>query len=228
MKIFITLLNLLVVNISIGQISVKDTTFLFKDTVDGQPQYIFIDTNLSSKFYKNIAGFGFGEDENKSYESSLQHLKDRRQKLIRRKPLIHNTEWVELKQYKSKFYVYYPCDFYNYYAHSINDTTFIDWTGEGPIANKIVAAKLINQKTFAFNLTGQESVKRNLIIHITDTVKGIAVFERIDKGKQKKYYLMIAADKIKAVPIIVNYCPYQKQSELSFEKPDFEKLLSSK
>jgi len=39
---------------------------------------------------------------------------------------------------------------------------------------------------------------------------------------------MISADKIKTVPIIVNYCPTQKQSEFEFETPDYLTLIKSK
>lgn len=79
-----------------------------------------------------------------------------------------------------------------------------------------------------FRLTGINNCEREIAIHIIDINKGIAVFEQIAKGKEKTYYLMIAADNIKSVPVIVNHCPIQKQAELTFDKPDFEALLKRK
>ncbi|MEO7530855.1 MAG: hypothetical protein ABIS69_05570 [Sediminibacterium sp.] len=224
-KLSLVVLVLILKQTSFGQKLTTDTTFFFKDTAGGQLQSIFIDQNRNSKFYENITGFTFGQFDNDTYESSLRFLKERNVKLFKTKLSLFTTKWVELKMYHGNYYAYSPCDFYTYFAHSINDTTFIDWTGEGPIANKILQAKVIDSNTYFLKLTGQYEQERRLIIHIVDKQKGIAVFENINASKVKKYYLMIAAKKIRNVPIIVNYCPYQKQFELEFEKPNFEKLL---
>lgn len=69
---------------------------------------------------------------------------------------------------------------------------------------------------------------RTLVIHIIDRNNGIAVFEETNSGNDKKYYLMISADKIKSVPLIVNNCETQKQLELQFEEPDYIELLKTK
>lgn len=55
---------------------------------------------------------------------------------------------------------------------------------------------------------------------------GIAVFEENTKGYPPGYYLMIAANKIRNFPIIVNYCKTNKQLEFNFDNPDYRKLLS--
>jgi len=229
LRTILTILTLGLVSQVFGQTNQKDTTFLLKETVDGELHTIFIDNNKSSKFYPDILDFKFGRFDKESYTSSLDYLKENNQPLIKKKPLIPLTTWVTLKQYKGQLYAYHPCDFLFHFRQSINDTTFIDWTGEGPVANKIVNSKKIDSKTYEFHLVGIYDKEQKLTIHIIDNKKGIAVFEQLSSNAtDKRYYLMIAADKIKSVPIIVNYCPTQKQMELEFETPDYKTMLKSK
>jgi|GEM_PF-3000322 len=110
----------------------------------------------------------------------------------------------------------------------VKNTTFIDWTGEGPVAIKIIEQNKIDSMTYKFKLTGIYNHYRKIIIHIIELKKGIAVFEKITNGTGKSYYLMIAADKIKSVPIIENYCTTQKLTELQFDEPNFKSLLTTK
>jgi hypothetical protein len=78
-------------------------------------------------------------------------------------------------------------------------------------------------------LSGIAKKNRKLIIHIIDNKKGIAVFEETSyNSNERYYYLMIAADKIKTVPLIVNNCETYKQNELCFDKPNFSELLKNK
>ena len=211
-----------------GQSNGKDTTFIFKSIADEDYHIIFIDNNKNSKFYDKISQFNFQHFDNESYKYSTDYLKENKLTLTKAKPVIPLTNWVTLKQYKGEFYAYKPSDFLFHFRQSVNDTTFIDWTGEGPEANKIIEQKKIGNKTYEFKLTGIAHQVRTLIIHIIDLEKGIAVFEQTTDGTDKRYYLMIAAEKIKSVPIIVNYCPTQKQLELEFDKPDFKTLLTTK
>ncbi len=211
-----------------GQSTEKDTTFIFKDTVEGEVQTIFIDNNKDSKFYDRISHFNFQYFDNESYKYSTDYLKEQKITLTKAKPIIPWTNWVTLEQYKGQYYAYHPCDFLFHFRQSVNDTTFIDWTGEGPIANKIIEQKKIDNNTYEFKLTGISDKNRKIIIHIIDHHKVIAVFEEITSESDNRYYLMIAADKIKSVPIIVNHCPTQKQTELKFDEPDFKTLLITK
>lgn len=202
-----------------GQHVGKDTIFVFKDTVVGELQTIFIDKNKDSEFYDRIANFNFQYFDNDSYKYSIGYFKEQKITLKTTKPVISWTNWVTLKQYKQQYYAYHPCDFLFHFRQSVNDSTFIDWTGEGPVANKIVEQKKINAKTYEFKLIGIYDQNRVLTIHILDKKKGIAIFEE-EIGKERKVYLMIAANKIRSVPIIVNHCPTQKQTELEFDAID--------
>jgi len=211
-----------------GQSVGKDTTFIFRDTVEGELQTIFIDNNKDSKFYDRISHFYFQNFDNDSYKYSTDYFKEQKITLTKAKPIIPWTNWVTLKLYKGQYYAYHPCDFLFHFRQSINDTTFIDWTGEGPVANKILEQKKIDCKTYEFKLTGIYDQDSKVIIHIIDIKKGIAVFEQIISETDKRYYLMIAVAKIKSVPIIVNLCPSQKQTELEFDQPNFKSILTAK
>ncbi len=210
-----------------GQVKIY-TTFIQKDRLLGTAQSIYFDNNRNSKFYKNINYWKFIEFDKESYKQSIKYLKKNKLKLIKTIPIIPWTKWVTLKQYKGKFYAYYPCDFYGHFRQSINDTTFIDWTGEGPIANKIINQIKIDPNTYEFKLAGFYYKNRKLIIHIIDHKKGIAVFEDTNNGSNRNYYLMIESTKLNTVPLIVNNCETEKQPELGFDKTNFVELLKKK
>lgn len=211
-----------------GQRIEKDTTFIFKDTVNGELQSIYIDYNPNNEYYKRLSDFKFFNFDEESYRNSLNYFIENNIKLPKKKPLIPYKNWVSLKQYREKFYVYYPCDFLFHFSQSINDSTFIDWTGEGPLANKIIDQKKIDRNTYLYELTSINGQLRTIIVHIIDTDKRIAVFEEFSTGCVVNYYLMIATDKITSVPIIINSCPSQKQRELVFDSIDVQTLLPSK
>jgi hypothetical protein len=202
---------------------VADTVFLLKDATHA----IYIDSGRNSKFYNFISDFTFGQFDNDSYGYSLDYLKTRKLRLTKNNIRGIPREWVLLKYYKNRFYTYHPSDFYSHFKVKITDTAFIDFSGEGPCANKILSYKRIDKNTMAFSLTGIEKPGRRLIIHIIDEQKGIAVFEEPD-NKNYRYYLMIDVKKIRRLPIIVNDCTIQKEMEMEFDEPDFTKLLRLK
>ncbi|HCT24475.1 MAG TPA: hypothetical protein DIW54_14570 [Chitinophagaceae bacterium] len=224
-KLFIYILFLFSLTLSQSLFGQKliDTTFLLKQG----DHSIFIDSSPKSKFYDNVSDFHFGKFDGDSYKYSLQYLKDNRIKLTKHNIIDLPKKWVIIKYYKNKFYAYHPSDFYSHFKVSITDTAFIDFGGEGPMANKILSYKKINEKTFSFSLTGVERPKRKLTIHIVDKMNNIAIFEELYNDKDKLYYLMVDAAKIRNLPIIVNYCKSQKQMEFDFDEPDYAKLINS-
>ena len=211
-----------------GQVKKMDTTFIFNQNLSISNNTIFIEKNKYSSFYKNITSFNFREFENESYAYSLNYLKANKIKLVKHKPILPSTNWIPLKLYKGNLYAYCPCDFYTFYKVSINDTTYIDWTGEGPIANKIKTQNKINQTTFKLKVNGINQQHKTIIINIIDKKNGIAIFTETTKQNGKNYFLMIMAKNIKIVPLIVNNCINKKQPELIFDEPNFEKLLANK
>ena len=224
----LTVLICVITQSAFGQIKKSEITYIWKDSIKGFSQSIFFETDKDSNFYDNITSFKFGLFDKESYESSLDYLKDNKIELSKKRNILPSTKWITLKQYQGKFYAYCPCDFYTYYKVSVNDTTYVDWTGEGPIANKINNQKKVDDTTFEINVTGVFEQNRNITINIIDNEKGIAVFVETKKDNSIEYYLMIMSEKIKSVPLIVNYCESEKQMELEFEKPNFVELLKKK
>lgn len=207
--------------------SMPGRTFLSRDTSeDGLHVHaVFFDSDSASPFYRNIASFDFHEFDGQSYENSLRFLLERKQGLLKGKPVIPIRNWVVLKKYKGIYCAYYPSDFYTHFRQSINDSTFIDWTGEGPVANKISAQRRIDSTTYEFKLTGVEIPERLLTIRIINPEKGIAIFETHRGNSDPEYRLMIDADKITRVPVLVNYgtCKYL---EIVPEQIKYEQLVS--
>ena len=223
-KFILAIVGLTFYQTVVGQKRTADRTFLLRE-----PDHsIFIDNSKTSKFYESISDFKFDKFDKDSYGYSLQYLKDHGLKLTKTNLKDVPKSWIILKYYKKKFYTYHPSDFYSHYKISITDTAFIDYGGEGPMANKIISYKKVDDQTFSFGLTGVERPKRKLTIHIIDKQNGIAIFEQLTDDKDKQYYLMIDARKIRQLPIIVNYCKTQKQMEFDFDEPDFRKLLKTK
>ena len=218
---------------SIEQPTWRNDTLFFREEkgkIEEYPLYhsIFIDTNKQSSYYNSITDFELNEYDEETYNASLERLKENNleleKKIIKGLPL----EWIQLRQYDEKFYVYHPCDFMSHYQASITDSTFIDYTGEGPIASKISGFEKLDDKTFRFYLNKGYG-ERILNIHIIDDESKIAVFEDIPDANMTAYYdLMIAAEKAREVPIIVNVCDGMKQSEFEFEEPDYNELLNRK
>ncbi|MBS1760138.1 MAG: hypothetical protein JST23_08460 [Bacteroidetes bacterium] len=138
------ILTAIIISFTFPVFGQADTIFIQKDSLLGTAQSIFFDNNRNSKFYDNINDWNFLTFDNRSYQNSIDFLKENKLILTKKTPIIPQTKWVTLKQYKGIFFVYHPCDFFSQYKISINDTTFIDWTGEGPEANKIVAQKKID------------------------------------------------------------------------------------
>ncbi len=224
----VVILISLTATVTFAQDGNPDTIFISKDSILRTAQSIFIDNNKQSKVYDNIANFKFGEFDDDSFRMSLENLKESKLTLKKRQPVIVYTHWVPLYLYNGEFYTYSPCDYYHHHTASFNDSCFIDWTGEGPLARKIIEQKKKDEKTYSFKLTGGFGNEWELVIHIIDKEKGIAVFEDSGSGGKKKYYTMIATEKMRTVPLIVNECEIHKQFELKFEKPDYAELLKTK
>ena len=204
----------------------KDSIFIKKDSIYGASQSIYITKKKSCQLYNRLLDLNFGEFDAESYLMSLSYLKEKNLILKKNTPVISETQWIPLVQYDKKLFAYYPCDFYSFNKVSINDSTFIEWTGEGPIANQIMNQKKGKNNTFEFDLCSMYDPIKTVIIHIINPKKGIAVFETISSNNEHYFSLMIAASKINRVPLIVNQCDFQKQRELDFEEPDFNKILN--
>lgn len=209
-----------------AQSAKKDTVFLLKEKRNPGYHTVFIDINPQSKYYKAISDFSFTGDDEATYASTLKLVEGKQ--LTRFGSKIFPRKWIKIYQYKGKFYVYHPSDFMAHYMVRLTDSSYITYEGEGPFANKIISFDEVNSSLYRFSLKGPYIGNYNLRVHIIDPEKGIAVFEESVMGRRKDYFLMVTADKVRNLPVIVNYCPVGKEVEFNFRKPDYRKLLNMK
>jgi len=222
-----TIFTFLICQNSFCQNNNVDTLFIKKDNLLVSKQSIYFETNKDSKHYKNLTSFEFDEFDKESYEWSLDYLKDNNIHLTKQKNILPSNKWIAIRQYNNEFYAYYPCDFYTFFQVSITDSAYVEMTGEGPVANKILNQRKINNSTFEIKTTGIYEQNRTIKIYFINPEKGIAVFEENRNDGSLYRYLMIESDKIKTIPLIVNHCEIHKQPELEFEKPNFERLIKA-
>jgi len=62
-------------------------------------------------------------------------------------------------------------------------------------------------------------------VFFVDWKRQIAVLDNGLEDPTFRYTLMVGADKARSLPIIVNDCRTEKEMELEFDRPDFEKIL---
>ena len=192
---------------------------------EGKEQTIFIDNINNSEFKNKRADFSFNEFDKQAYQYSLESIKKNNIFLNKFDAKDLPKRWIELFQYKGKFYTYYYCDFCGDYRLEFRKNMLLETTCEGPNIISINLLKKENSKTFTFERINELNDKRKVIIHIIDKEKGIAVFESEING-EVSYKLMLDVTKINQYPMIVNDCK-SKQSEFrDFEEPDFKKLLN--
>jgi hypothetical protein len=215
---------------SFAQFKQNDTLFFVREKNDSFYHRVFIDTNKKSEFYTYVSDFtmeGFHLD---SYNSSLEYLYTKG--LFPKKQSFGNLprEWVLLETYHGKIYVNSPADYYSHYKVKITDSLFIDWTGEGPEATYIQKFTKINSSSYTFILQAQSSPHKEVTIKYIDKQKGIAIFQNkyYDPYFKKilvRYQLMGEVRKMRNIPLLVNTCDNEKQSELEFDKIDYAKIF---
>lgn len=197
---------------------------LAEDTAHGTVPGVYFEPDRNSRLYRELTNFELGDFRGPAYRNSMEQLRRRGLKLKPIRNVLPWRQWVKLERYKGEFHVYKPCDFFVHYQWSINDTTLIDWTGEGAFGTMVLSQRKLDAKTFQILYTGEPKQSAELTIHLVDQARGIAVFRYVWSPKDTSYRLMIAAAKIRSVPLIVNHCPTGKRGEFSFDEPDWKVL----
>ncbi|MCF6403736.1 hypothetical protein L3C95_12670 [Chitinophaga filiformis] len=201
----------------------RDTVFLLREKRTTGYHAVFIDTNPASGYYKAISDFSFTGDDKKIYANTLALVKDKR--LTRFTSKEFPRRWIQVYQHKEKFYVYHPSDFMYHSMVRVTDSTYIDYCGEGPLANRIISFSKVDSTTYRFTLKSPYTGIHKVVVHIIDPKRGIAVFEESVETGEKYYNLMVTADKVRGLPVVVNYSPDQKEVEFDFDEPDYWKLV---
>lgn len=218
-KMFISFLILLICTTSgFGQIQ-----YLYKDSVSGIKQSIYIDRNKKSDYYNKITSFRFNQMENEMYLNSLKYLHVNRKKIKNWNVGGIAAKWIPLKYYNDSLYLYYPCDFYCFYRILINDSLLVDWNGEGPVANAIVNYRQTSQCNYQFTITGRYADSLVVNVVLINEKYGIAEFKHIN-GADTSSHLMVDAQNARMFPLIINRCDSYKQREMQFDKLDCNTL----
>src|ERR1700747_2653043 len=85
---------------------IPDTTFIERDTVNGNYHAIFIDTARSSLYYDYINTFTFDESDSASYQKSVDCLKPF--SYVNNDVFGLPMRWLSLNIYKGAYYLYSP------------------------------------------------------------------------------------------------------------------------
>lgn len=209
---------------------VGDTLYRSPKGIKGQYNTIHIDRNPSPKFYKAIGNLDISKEDSTKYLQSLGFLKFANTYNGKNVVADLPQKWVSLEMYRDSFYLYYmPCYLRQQGAISFSDSVFIYHTQHYPILQSINELSRIDSSTFQFQLLSVNKNSSLLTIHIIDTLKGIAIFEEHYFGNVS-YYPMIDANKLQAVPMIVNFCLGADGSAMTFDFPevDFSKFIPKK
>lgn len=209
-------------------VSGQDTTFILRETVNGAYHAIFIDSNKNSKYYNRIAAFGLNRSDSDLYSASVKYLNEKYPGKFKKVSFELPRQWVPLHYYKGKYYLYSPNDYMSNYLAGISDTTYIDYTGEGPVANRINSVTQVDSNTYEFSVTAWTQPDRKITIHILDKETGLAVFDdanAVMDNTSHGYSVMVPVENIRQFSIIVNYSTQKFMEFDGFTEPDYDELL---
>jgi hypothetical protein len=208
---------------------INDTTFLLREIDSNLYHAIFIENNKSSQYYDWISDFKLMNSYTRYRLPSSASENNTNSKSFTKFPVNDlPNKWCPLYFYNDKYYLYSPCDYMNNVTFSINDSTFIYYSSEGPEGSIIKSLDRPDSNTYKFEVISLYLPRKNIIIHFIDRDRGIAIFEYPDEPKEYRYHFHVDAEKVKDFPIIVNYSKTCKQSEYRFPRPDYEKLIKAK
>lgn len=219
-----------------------DTTFLLRDlNKDGTYHRIYFDNTRTDKFYELIRNYKWESFDTTEYLRTIGYLKERNPYPFIKQDLRGVSQhWFPLYLYEGVYYLFSPIEWLIDGRIDFNDTTFINYTWEGPEASLLKSFKQIDKKTYQINYIKNhvyhtDTIQQKLKIHIIDKEKGISIFEYCSMdGKNKDYKLMVSADKVKLFPLINDYNGGDRMLYTNndhppyFDKPDFEKLINKK
>lgn len=198
----------LVCLVSFAQKTSVDTVFLSRQMRDGKwYSKVYIEKKKNSSRYTSLRSFGS------------------RSSAAASKPFPFG-KWIELKQYKDRMYLYYPCEMgANNFRAEISKTHYFLSRIEDDNA-PITSLHRVKPWHYTFDAsmpgTGQKQ-KQKVNIYQLDKEKGIAIIEQLGAAPER-FYLVVSADKMANYPLIVH--DYNaKTDEYSFTPPDFNQLL---
>lgn len=181
-----------------------DTTVLHKWVAPGgETSMIYITSDRSAWQYDSLQSFP-------SIKSSS------------RQPFPYGG-WIEVSQYKDSHYLYYPCDIGNLYRLQVSGKAIREY-GVETEDSRMLSLQKLQRNACSITVQGPGKARRTLHIYLIDSLKGLAVAETIGVTDDTRFRLLLAADRARTLPLIVNECA-SKADEMEFSKINFEGLL---
>lgn len=200
----------------------NDTTFLLREA--GEYYHaIYIEKDNRAKEYDALDA-AMEKIDSAIYIETINELK-KHGPLHKNNLLGLNYRWQPLQFYKGNFYVYCPSDFlYNNWVN-ISDSILQIYSGGEPDMYAIGNVQKKGNSKYRINVANLTGQMKRINICLIDPQKGIALFEFEDRAGAARFQLMVEKSKIRNFPLIVNYCPEQKQPEFEFETPPYKRLV---
>jgi len=227
MKLFLTmhfktlLLFTIITMQCLGQAK-KDSSIIFREHLTGGAyNVVFIESNKESRFYKKILNI----PSMVPHTETISLVRDTFAIPIKRFGLkLIAKEWYPLYLYKNKYYLYFPSDPGETKWIKITDSIISELHFDPGVVESIITEVNKNKEVIDIVFINRVEGRTRLKVHVIDSKNEIAVFEKVDSA-QSIFTLMVAVDKIKQHPILVNYCIDSRVNEWNFDKIDFKKIL---
>jgi len=216
---------------SITTLSLYHDTLFLRRTVNEYDHYtsynyVYIDTNRSSKYYDWLTSFQFSEFNIRSLEAygvtGVNSSDDLKENRISDLP----KNWLPLYSLDSEHYIYKPSDFGNAGRRILSDSSFIKWYMDGPMPHSILSYTRKELEWHRFELELYDGVTETLIIYPLYEARQIYVFEFPNEDERYRYRLYIPASRARDFDIVVN-TGNEKAWEYDFDLIDFEKLIGT-
>ncbi len=221
---------------STDDIANDDTIFLFRKLSAQNYNAIFIERNRESRIYKKWTNLKFDKKDSEEFFMYCKNLKERN--LILRRFNIQNllSEWLQLHEYKGKYYLYVPCDGMYRQDLILTDSLLIQYGMMGPIPSIIDSFVKIRQSRFKIVLSDSAVwdglFLKEVNIHFIDLSQKIAVwkftYQYFNNSKvvlENQFRLYVMKENAKKFDMIVNFSKFRKEREFEFDSIDFRKLI---
>ncbi|MBE7174811.1 MAG: hypothetical protein INR69_00315 [Mucilaginibacter polytrichastri] len=205
---------MLCVPLSICAQGKTDTVFLMKETKDGNTHSVYIDPAPAARIYESLAAFPV---DTASYNEQISWIKSKSpgKWKTQLKDIPLPRKWVEVKTYRSKMYLYRPCDMSANTPLMFTDSTVVFSGFEIGVAY-VKQVKKLGENSWELGMTSASVRVSAIRIRYFDQEKGLAEFAFVtDDGGWKE--IMVDADRMKAFPVIVHDCPVDRWPEFVFE-----------
>lgn len=224
------------VNHSTHDIANDDTIFLFRKLSGKNYNAIFIERNRESKIYKKWSNLKFNKGDSEEFFKYYKNLKERNLTIQRFNTQNLNSEWLQLHEYKGKYYLYAPCDGMYRQDMVLTDSLIIHYGMMGPLPFIIDSLKKIRQSRFKIVLSDSavwdDLFLKEVNIYYLDLSQKIAVwkltFQYYNDNKvvlKNEFRLYVKKENAKKYDMIVNYSKFRKEREFEFDSIDFGKLI---